>query len=143
MEWPLVFLAILVAVIGLVLIVLLLTRLLGRGRHKMTRAGLRERAFEQSEALMVFINEREANRPANDTVIKDHQYPHRRVTLHDEQTQEIYARDYLPGIADLREQFAKRGIRNDALDRVYESAQSEGDLRTVSTALIEMARRLR
>ncbi len=142
MEWPLVFLAMLVAIIGLVLAVLLL-RLLGRGRHKMTKAGLRKRALEQSEALMVFVNEREASRPANDTVIRDHQYPHRRVTLHDEGTQEIYARDYLPGIADLREQFAKRRIRNDALDRVYESAQNEGDLRTVSTALVEMAGRLR
>lgn len=142
MEWPLIFLAILVAIIGLVLSVLLI-RLLRRGPHKMTRAGLRKRALKQSEALMVFVNEREASRPANDTVIRDHQHSHRRVTLHDEEAQEIYARDYLPGIADLRQQFAKRGIRNDALDRVYESAQNEGDLRTVSTALVEMARRLR
>jgi hypothetical protein len=142
MEWPLIFWVILVAIIGLFLSVLL-SRLLGRSRHKMTRAGLRKRAFKQSEALMVFVNEREANRPANDAVITDHQYSHRRVTLHDEETQEIYARDYLPGIADLREQFAKRGIRNDALDRVYESAESEGDLRTVSTALVEIAKTLR
>lgn len=142
MEWTPIFWVILAAIIGLFLTVLL-SRLLGRGRHKMTRAGLRKRAFQQAEALMVFVNERETSRPANDTVIKDHQHAHRRVTLHDEETQQIYARDYLPGIAELREQFAKRGIRSDALDRVYESAESEGDLRTVSTALVEMAKKLR
>ncbi len=141
MEPSLVFL-ILTAIVGLCAAVLLLP-LLGRGRHKMTRAGLRKRALESSEALVRFIHEREAGRPANDTVVRDHEYPHRRVTLHDEETQRIYARDYLPEIADLREQFAKRGIRNDALDRVYEDALNEGDLRTVYTALGEMARKLR
>lgn len=132
----------LVAIVGLC-VTLLLLPLLGRGRHKMTRAGLRKRALEASEALVEFIEEREAGRPADDTVVRDHEYPHRRVTLHDEETQRIYAREYLPEIADLREQFARRGIRNDALDRVYEDALNEGDLRTVSTALGEMTRKLR
>ncbi len=135
-------LIILVAIVGLSLTVLLL-RLRGRARHKMTKAGLRKRALEQSEALVHFINEREGSRSANDTVVRDHEYPHRRVTLHDEETQRIYVRDYLPEITDLRQQFARRGIRNDALDRVYEGAQNEGELRTVSTALGEMANKLR
>lgn len=138
MESTLIFLAI----ISLVLIMLPLL-LLKRSRHKMTRAGLRERAIEESEALINFTNDREASRPANDSIVSDHEHPHRRVTLHDEETQVLYARDYLPRVADLREQFAKRGIRSDVLDRVYEDAQNEGDLRTVSTALIEMAKRLR
>lgn len=142
MEWSLILWTILVALIGLFLTVLLL-RLLGRGRHKMTRAGLRKRALERSEALVGFIDEREATRPANDTVLRDHEHPHRRVTLHDEETQRIYTRDYLPEIADLREQFARRGIRNNALDRIYENPQNEGDLRTVSTALGEMVKKLR
>jgi len=132
----------LAAIVGLCLAVLLLP-LLGRGRHKMTRAGLRKRALEASEALVEFVYEREAGRPANDTVVTDHEYLHRRITLYDEETQRIYARDYLPEIADLREQFARRGIRNDALDRVYEDALNEGDLRTVSTALGEMTNKLR
>ena len=138
MESTLIFLAI----ISLALIMLPLL-LLKRSRHKMTRAGLRERAIEESEALINFTNDREASRPANDSIVSDHEHPHRRVTLHDEETQVLYARDYLPRVADLREQFAKRGIRSDVLDRVYEDAQNEGDLRTVSTALIEMAKRLR
>lgn len=141
MEWPLIFWVILVATIGLSLSAAL-SRLLRRGRHKMTRAGLKRRAFRESEALVDFVNERETSRPIDDAVIKDHQHPHRRVTLHDEETHQIYARDYLPEIAELREQFARRGIRNDALDRVYEDAENEGDLRTVSTALVEMAKRL-
>jgi hypothetical protein len=140
MESSLVFL-ILAAIVGLCVAALLLP-LLGRGHHKMTRAGLRKRALEQSEALVEFIDEREASRPANDTVVSYHEYPHRRVTLHDEEIQRIYVRDYLPEIADLREQFARRGVRNDALDRVYEDALNEGDLRTVATALGEMANKL-
>lgn len=141
MEPSLVF-SILAAILVLCLAVLLLP-LLGRRRHEMTRAGLRKRALEASEALVEAIDEREAGRPANDTVVTDHEYSHRRVTLHDEETQRIYARDHLPEIADLREQFAKRGIHNDALDRLYEDALNEGDLRTVSTALGEMAKELR
>ena len=85
MESPLVLLAIFGTVIGLVLILLPLS-LLKRSRHKMTRAGLRKRAFEESEALINFINEREANRPANDTIVSDHEHPHRRVTLYDEES---------------------------------------------------------
>jgi len=142
MESTLILLATFGTIIGLVLIVLPLL-LLKRSRHKMTRAGLRKRAFEESEALINFINDREAIRPANDGVVSDHEYLHRRVTLHDEETQILYARDYLPEIADLREQFAKRSIHSDVLDRVYESVQTEGDLRTVSTALVEMSKRLR
>ena len=142
MESPLVLLAIFGTVIGFVLILLPLL-LLKRSRHKMSRAGLRKRAFEESEALINFINEREANRPANDTIVSDHEHLHRRVTLHDEETQVLYARDYLPEIANIREQFAKRGIRSDVLDRVCKDAQNEGDLRTVSTALVEMSKRLR
>lgn len=142
MESTLVLLAIFGTVIGLVLILLPLL-LLKRSRHKMTKAGLRKRAFEESEALINFINDREASRPANDGVVSNHEYPHRRVTLHDEETQVLYTRDYLPEISGLREQFAKRGIRSEVLDRVYEGAQNEGDLRTVSTALVEMSKRLR
>ena len=141
MELSLAF-SILAAALVLCLAVLLMT-LLGRERHKMTRAGLRKRALEASEALVESINEREADRPAHDTVVTDHEYPHRRVTLYDEETQRIYTQDHLPEIADLREQFARRGIRSDALDRVYEDALNEGDLRTVSTALGEMAKQLR
>lgn len=139
---PSLVLLLLAAIVGLCVAALLLP-LLGRGRHKMTRAGLRKHALEVSEALVEFIDEREAGRPANDAVVSDHEYPHRRVTLHDEETQRIYTRDYLPEIADLREQFARRGIRNDALDRIYENPQNEGDLRTVSTALGEMVKKLR
>lgn len=142
MESPLILLATFGTVIGLVLIILPLM-LLKRSRHKMTRAGLRKRAFEESEALINFINDREASRPANDSIVSDHEYLHRRVTLHDEDTQILYTRDHLPEIADLREQFAKRGIHSDILDRLYESVQTEGDLRTVSTALVEMAKTLR
>ena len=141
MEPSLVF-SVLAAMLVLCLAALLVP-LLGRERHKMTRAGLRKRAIEASEALVESIEEREAGRPAYDTVVTDHEYPHRRVTLYDEESQRIYARDHLPEIADLREQFARRGIRSDALDRLYEDALSEGDLRTVSTALGEMAKELR
>ncbi len=94
--------SILATLLVLCLAVLLIT-LLGRERHKMTRVGLRKRALEASEALVESINEREADRPAHDTVVTDHEYPHRRVTLYDEETQRIYTRDHFPEIADLRE----------------------------------------
>jgi hypothetical protein len=128
--------------VAAVVLCVLLLRLAGRERHKMTRAGLRNRALEEAEALVALIEAREATRPADDTVVKESEYPHRRVTLHDEETQRIYARDHLPLVADLRGQFARRGVRNRSLDAFYEAPENEADLRTVSTALEEMARRL-
>ena len=53
------------------------------------------------------------------------------------------AEDYLEEISELREQFAGRGIRSWPLNHYYASPQNEADLRTISTALLEMAGRLR
>lgn len=113
-----------------------------RRRHKMTRAGLRNLARARSEALADLVDRREACRPRNDVVFKDHEYAHRRVTLHDVETRAIYLNDHLAGISDLRAQFAERGIRSRELDRYLASPENGADLRTISTALFEMASRL-
>ncbi len=113
-----------------------------RRRHKMTRAGLRNLARARSEEISGLVEQRAACRPRNDAVIRDHEYAHRRVTLHDLGTRGIYLDEHLAAVSDLREQFAARGIRSGELDRYYESPETEADLRTVSTALLEMASRL-
>jgi hypothetical protein len=129
------------AAVGLALAAALLLRLRGRRRrHKTTKAGLRNRALEESEALVALVRERQASRPA----VADEYYEkaHERATQHDEELRLIYRREYLPRIADLREQLAERGIREEALDDAYESVRSEAEARTVSTALLVMANRL-
>jgi hypothetical protein len=113
-----------------------------RKRHKLTRPGLRNLARARSDDLIQLVLRREACRPRNDAVIKGHEYPHRRVTLHDLETQGIYSDEYAAEISDLRGQFARRGIRNGQLDRYLESPENEADLRTISTALLEMSARL-
>lgn len=113
-----------------------------RRRHKMTRAGLRNLARARSEALVDLVDRREACRPRNDVVLRDHEYAHRRVTLHDIETRDIYLKDHLAEISDLREQLAQRGIRSRELDRYLASPENGADLRTISTALLEMACRL-
>lgn len=132
-----------IATVGVVAIAsaLLYHHLKGR-RYKMTKPALRNLALQEFIALLAFVNERQAGRPDNDTVIKDHELPSRRVTLHDEETQRIYTRDHLPRVKDLRDQFAQRGIRDGALDLYYETAENEADLRTIATVLPEMAKRL-
>lgn len=114
----------------------------GRRRHKMTRPGLRNLARVRSEALAELVRWREACRPRNDAIIRDHEYPHRRVTLHDIETRRIYLSDYHAEVSDLREQFAARGIRSQPLDRYLASPENGADLSTISTALLEMAARL-
>ena len=79
MTEPCLIFSVLAAILVLCLPVLLVP-LLGRERHKMIRAGLRKRALEASEALVESIEEREAGRPAHNTVVTDHEYPHRCVT---------------------------------------------------------------
>lgn len=117
-------------------------RLSWRRRHKMTRPGLRNLARSRSGELADFVDRREACRPEGDAVIRDHEYAHRRVTLHDVETQGIYAVAYADELSDLRDQFARRGIRSPELNRHLASPQNGADLRTVSTALLEMAARL-
>lgn len=63
-------------------------RIKGR-RYKVTKPALRNLALRESEALIAFVYERQAGRPENDTVLKDHELPSRRVTLHDEETQRM------------------------------------------------------
>lgn len=131
-------------VIGaVVLAILFFTGRLGKRRHEMSRAGLEKRAIEESERLRTLVDERESVRPDGDSVIKEHDLPSRRVTLHDEGTRGIYVRDHLPEVAELRRQLGDFGVRDEAFDALYESAENGSDLRTVSTALSEMARNLR
>lgn len=120
----------------------MIIRRLGGARHRLTRPELKNRALEESRSLFQLVEEREAARPEHDPIIKDHEYPHRRVTLYDEETQGIYLEEHLPQVADLRELFAKRQVRNRTLDDLYESVENDADIRTVSTALEEMAERV-
>ena len=133
------------AAVGLALAVALLLRLRGRRRrHKTKRAGLRQRAREESEALMALIREREAAKPADpDAAGLDPDEALRRATEHDEELRLTYRSGHPPRIVDLREQLAGRGIREGALDGAYESVSSEAEARIVSTALLVMADRLR
>ena len=136
---------ILAIIVGVVLLVsaILLVRSFGGRRHELTRPELRNRAMRASERLAGLVEEQQAARPPADPVIKDNELPHRRVTAQDEEMQRVYRRDYLPEISGLREHFAGRRIRNDMLEELYESAENEADLRTISTALQEMAARLK
>ncbi len=132
-------------VAALVLAAPLTFRLLRRRRHhKMTKAGLRKRTIKESEALMVLINEHTASsRPADGVEDEYHERAHWRAALPDEELRSAYRRAHISEVADLREQFAERGIRDEALEKVYETAWTEADLRTISTALLAMADRLR
>ncbi|BBL79617.1 hypothetical protein RxyAA322_14710 [Rubrobacter xylanophilus] len=132
----------LVAVVAAVVVAGVLLRR-RKVRHRMTRAGLRRRALREAARLFELVEEREANRPVGDAVVVEHEIPHRRVTLHDEGTQRIYVAEHLAEVEELREQFARRGIRSGELERHYREPANSAGLRTVATALEEMAQRLR
>jgi hypothetical protein len=85
----------------------------GKKRREMSRAGLHRRASEEAESLRAFVDEREAKRPERDSVVKDHDLPSHRVTLHDEGTMEVYAREHLPEVAELRRQARDHGVKNE------------------------------
>lgn len=119
-----------------------LVRRLGKPQHQLTRPELRNQALRESEKLVEMVQDRESRRPEDDPVIQDHRLAHRRFTSHDEETQEIYRSEHLPKVAELREHFAARRIRNEMLDDLHGAAGNEADLRTISTALQEMAGRL-
>ena len=134
---------ILATVVGVVLLVsvILLLKSFGGRQHELTRPELRNRATKMSEELAGLVEEQQAARPPDDPIIKDHEISHRRVTSQDEEMQRVYRRDYLPEVSELREHFAGRKIRNGMLEELYEFPENEADLRTISTALQEMAGR--
>ncbi len=131
-----------IAAVAVVFAVVFLVVKLGKGRHEMSRAGLAKRAVEEAESLRTLAEEREESRPEGDSILKEHDLPHRRVTLHDEGTREIYVREHLPEVAELRRQLRGHGVRDQTFDALYESVDNGSDLLTVSTALSEMAHRL-
>lgn len=116
---------------------------LKKKRREMSRAGLANRANEEARRLRDFVERREESRPERDSVVRDHELSSHRVTLHDEETRELYVRDHLPEVAELRRQLREHGVRDEVLDNLHESAENGSELRSVSTALFEAARRLR
>lgn len=112
-------------------------------RHTMTAPGLKERAIALSRSLSAFCNEREADRVYDLVAVGGHEFHDSDDSEEDPEAQILYQTHYLPHVEELREQFAERKIRERALDRVYESPESLAEIRTVSTALLVMANRLR
>lgn len=121
----------------------LLSRRFGETKHRLTTPELRNQALQESERLSELVGLRESNRPPDDPVIQDDQLEHRRFSSHDEETREIYKNEYMPKVVELKKHFAARRIRNEMLDELHDSVGNEADLRTISTALQEMAGRLK
>ena len=130
------------ALVAVALVLVLAGRLTGRRRHKLTTPELRNRARREAEGIAELIEGRQRSRPQDEPVIKHHEFPHRRVTVHDEETRGIYVRDHLPEVSLLQQQFSERHVHNRMLNSLYESPENEADLRTIATALEEMADRL-
>lgn len=130
-----------VVAVGVVALVWI-RRKVRRRRHRLTGPELRNRARREAGEIAGLIGVRQRNRPADDPVIRHHEFSHRRVTFHDEGTRDIYVRDHLPEVSLLQQQFAERNIHNRTLDGIYESPENEADLRTIATSLEEMADRL-
>ncbi len=128
--------------IGFVLVVVvsvLVFRYSRRDRkRKLTMPALVERAEAVSNALAGFASEHEAV-PSGVQGLPDGRSDH----YLDAEAREAYVRDYLPEVKVLRDEFAKRGVREKTLDRAYEKPADAADVRTVSTALLVMAQKLR
>jgi hypothetical protein len=128
-------------VLGVVLAALMV-RYLKRGRKcRLTTPYLRERAGAVSNALADFANERETEPAGGRERRQDG--PDGHGDSYGPGLRSAYVRDYLPELKALREEFAKRGVHEKALDKVYGKPKDLADVRTVSTALLVMAQRLR
>lgn len=126
--------------------ILLTVTLLRRSRrreHKMTTPGLEKRAIALSRSLSTFCNEREANTVSDLVTASGHEVHDSDESEEDPEAQILYWTHYLPRVQELREHFAERKIREQALDRIYEAPRSLSEIRTVSTGLMVMANRLR
>ncbi|CAN5789604.1 hypothetical protein BH20ACT11_BH20ACT11_15260 [soil metagenome] len=126
----------------LVLSLTLLRRSRRQG-HKMTTPGLEKRAIALSRSLSAFCNEREANTVSDLVAVGGHEFHDSDESEENPEAQILYWTHYLPQVEELREQFAERKIREQALDRIYEAPRSLSEIRTVSTGLLVMANRLR
>lgn len=142
MEITIAYIALPVVILSLVLAWILLKRS-RRVRHKMTWAGLEKRATAVSDSLAAFCNEHEESQIPSLVASGGPEPPAPNERPEDLEAQALYRVYYLPEVEDLREQFAQRRIREKALDRVYEAPENVAEIRTISTALLVMASRLR
>jgi hypothetical protein len=142
MEITIAYIALPVVILSLVLAWILLKRS-RRVRHKMTRAGLEKRATAVSDSLAAFCKEHEESQIPSLVASGGPEPPDPNERPEDLEAQALYRVYYLPEVEDLREQFARRRIREKALDRVYEAPENVTEVRTISTALVVMASRLR
>jgi hypothetical protein len=132
---------------GVVLLVVVLAALMvryyfKRGRKcSLSTPYLRERAAAVSNALAGFANKRETEPAGGHECRQDG--PDGHGDPYGPGLRSAYVRDYLPELKVLREEFAKRGVHEKALDKVYGKPGDVADVRTVSTALLVMAQRLR
>lgn len=132
-----------------IILIALMVYYIRRGKsHRMTKPGLVEHAEYISHALSNFVVEYEAGRRTGEAVLAgDGERPRERPDLYavpyNEGALVIYRKDYLPEIKILREEFAGRRVHEKTLDRVYGDPDSVEDVRTVSTALLVMAQKLR
>lgn len=143
MEITSTYLALPAIALGLASLAWLVLRSSRRVRHKMTRPGLRKRATAASSSLAAFCNQREASANPRLIAVGGHEIPDPDAEAEDPKALGLYREYHLPEVADLRDQFAERGIREKALDRLYEHPEGVAEIRTVSTGLVVMAARLR
>jgi hypothetical protein len=131
---------------GVVLLVVvlaaLMVRYLKRGRKcSLSTPYLRERAEAVSNTLADLANGREAASAGGREHLRARF--NGRADAYGAGWRNAYDTHYLPEVKVLREEFAKRGVREKTLDEAYGKPKDVADVRTVSTALLVMAQRLR
>ncbi len=114
---------------------------------------LKEQSLDLAKQLILLVNERQANDPLIDFQNWDKSWDEftknekwyeytKRLIRYNQETNNIYFRDYAPKVAKLREEFLKRGLIDKKLDMFYERPTNYIGLQIVAFRLAGLANKL-
>ncbi|MEW6173542.1 MAG: hypothetical protein AB1510_10850 [Bacillota bacterium] len=108
---------------------------------RLTDAELKNKAQETARSLMEMVQARQNSEPDFD--FDRFQESSNVLIKHSQETNNVYYRDFAGTVANLREEFLKRNIKDHELDQFYEHPTNYIGLRIVAIRLAAMAEKLR
>ena len=109
--------------------------------RKISDQNLKDESKEIAQKIMELVESRQAGEPHVD--FNDFQNTTNRMIRHSQETQNLYAKDYAGKVHALRDEFLKRSLQNEDLDRFYQHPTNYLGLKALAIGLAALSEQLK
>ena len=109
--------------------------------QKTSDQNLKDESKEIAQKIMELVESRQAGEPHVD--FNDFQNTTNRMIRHSQETQNLYAKDYAGKVHALRDEFLKRSLQNEDLDRFYQHPTNYLGLKALAIGLAALSEQLK